>query len=200
MHWLVCQKLNKRGSLTLAHTDPPSPISPDSIVVHACNCLGSWVVGLPAALMELYPGAYKVYQAYCAANNNHNNKPNELLPGRASSLIGSVLVIPPTAVDLAAVTAAPVFIVCLFASHGYGRRTRNNPGLDGTAMVKEASDTCLRQLPGILQGLKGRDGGAMVVYSNKMLSGRFEVNWDWVEEQILEVLRGWQREWNILYG
>jgi len=72
---------------------------PNSILVHACNTVGTWGAGIALAFREKYPGHFRRYKAYC---NNHN----------PDDLIGTCLLIPGEQHDIA----------CLFTSRGYGRR------------------------------------------------------------------------------
>ncbi|KAH8602188.1 hypothetical protein B0O99DRAFT_605865 [Bisporella sp. PMI_857] len=100
--------------------DPPAPPSGDSlfvtekvgaifeapqntVIIHACNCVGSWSAGIAAAFKQRYPRAFIYHKRHC---DNHT----------PSDLIGTALLIPPME------TKGPRhFVGCLFTSKRYGR-------------------------------------------------------------------------------
>ncbi|KAL2157812.1 hypothetical protein VTH06DRAFT_5081 [Thermothelomyces fergusii] len=102
---------------------------PNSVLIHACNALGSWGGGIALAFRSRYPDAFKVYRAHCARST-------------PSQLVGTALLIrPPVAGAAAGVTGgsrvAAHYVGCLFTSRGYGK-TRDPPesilGATGPAM------------------------------------------------------------------
>ncbi|KAI7155134.1 hypothetical protein KC349_g7173 [Hortaea werneckii] len=54
---------------------------PDTLLIHACNCEGSWGAGIAKAFKTHYPSAYQTYHAHCTSHT-----PEEL--------IGTALLIP----------------------------------------------------------------------------------------------------------
>jgi O-acetyl-ADP-ribose deacetylase (regulator of RNase III) len=78
---------------------------PNTILIHACNTLGSWGAGIALAFQSKYPDAFKVYKAHCAAHTN-------------DELIGTCLVIRGKPV---AESGKGHDIACLFTSRAYGR-------------------------------------------------------------------------------
>jgi len=70
----------------------------NSILVHACNTVGSWGTGIALAFKEKYPTQFELYKAHC---NEHGQ-----------ALIGTCLLISGDKHDIA----------CLFTSRGYGKR------------------------------------------------------------------------------
>ena len=108
---------------------------PNTLIIHACNCDGSWGAGIAAAFKSLYPKAYAQYANHC----------DEYSP----ELIDSAQLIPPVDAFEAAASVpeetpddalqfniraedqqakpAKHFIGCLFTSRHYGRR-RDSPG------------------------------------------------------------------------
>jgi ADP-ribose 1''-phosphate phosphatase len=68
-----------------------------SILVHACNTVGSWGAGIALAFRSKYPKAFQQYAAHCKDNDD---------------LIGSCFLIPGEMHDIA----------CLFTSRAYGKR------------------------------------------------------------------------------
>ena len=72
--------------------------APDhSILVHACNTLGSWGSGIALAFRQNYPAQFAQYKTHCEAHGE--------------ALIGTCLLIPGDKHDIA----------CLFTSRAYGR-------------------------------------------------------------------------------
>ncbi|KAI5198465.1 hypothetical protein E4T39_06802 [Aureobasidium subglaciale] len=55
---------------------------PKALLLHACNCLGSWNKGIAYTFQKLYPDHYSRYYAHC-----RDNDPKDL--------IGTCLIIPP---------------------------------------------------------------------------------------------------------
>jgi ADP-ribose 1''-phosphate phosphatase len=78
--------------------------APDgSVIIHACNCLGSWAAGIAAAFKQRYPKAFAEYVQHCKVNTPH-------------SLWGTALLIPPIE------TKGPRhYVGCVFTSRRYGR-------------------------------------------------------------------------------
>jgi ADP-ribose 1''-phosphate phosphatase len=76
---------------------------PNSILIHACNTLGSWGAGIALAFRSKYPEAFEVYSAHCKAHTN-------------DQLIGTCLII------RSGQREGGHDIACLFPSRAYGRR------------------------------------------------------------------------------
>ncbi|KAK4453714.1 hypothetical protein QBC34DRAFT_394832 [Podospora aff. communis PSN243] len=74
-----------------------------SILIHACNAVGSWGGGIALAFRERYPDAYRIYNAHCKRS----------LPQR---LVGTALLIAPRDG-----TRREHYVGCLFTSKRYGR-------------------------------------------------------------------------------
>ena len=73
--------------------------APDnSILVHACNTLGSWGSGIALTFRQNYPAQFAQYKAHCVTHGQ--------------ALVGTCLLIPGDKHDIA----------CLFTSRAYGRR------------------------------------------------------------------------------
>lgn len=123
---------------------------PDFLLVHACNCVGSWNAGVALAFQKKYPQAYSVYQAHCAART-----PN--------SLLSTCLIIPPQ-------SGAQYnhWIGCLFTSRKYGR------GKDSKEDILESTDSALQDMLEQLEELKKKPKG---VWMCKINSGSFKIPW-----------------------
>ena len=73
-------------------------VAPDhSILVHACNTLGSWGSGIALTFREKYPAQFAQYQAHCKTHGQ--------------ALVGTCLLILGDKHDIA----------CLFTSRAYGK-------------------------------------------------------------------------------
>jgi ADP-ribose 1''-phosphate phosphatase len=79
---------------------------PNTILIHACNTIGSWGAGIALAFQSKYPDAFQVYKAHCIAHSN-------------DELIGTCLVIRGKSV---AEGGKGHDIGCLFTSRAYGKR------------------------------------------------------------------------------
>lgn len=78
---------------------------PGSILLHACNTLGSWGAGIAAAFKERYPQQFSQYHAHCKAHGE--------------SLLGTCMLIKGQEHDIA----------CLFTSKAYGKRVDKPPSI-----------------------------------------------------------------------
>ena len=98
-------------------TSPPR----NSIILHACNCLGSWGGGIALAFKQKFPTAYETYRKHCL---DHSEDPR--------SLIGTCLIIR---------GASDKYDVgCLFTSVGYGRN------VDSPPMILDATRKAVKDL------------------------------------------------------
>ena len=77
--------------------------APRSMLLHACNCKGSWGAGIAAAFRTRYPRAYESYKSHCARNN-------------PATLVGTAYLIAPVDDE-----NFQHFIGCLFTSVGFGK-------------------------------------------------------------------------------
>jgi len=93
---------------------------PNTLLIHACNCEGSWVAGIAKAFHDRYPHAYDAYAAHC---DEHSH-----------SLFGQAQLIPPRDDD----GDSKHFVGCLFTSRSKGRK-KDSPGriLGATRLAME---------------------------------------------------------------
>ncbi|EKG13008.1 Appr-1-p processing [Macrophomina phaseolina MS6] len=134
---------------------------PNTVLIHACNCIGDWGAGIAAAFKKLYPSAYKFHRDFCANSAD----------GKAQ--IATAQLIPPVDGQ-----ERRHYIGCLFTSVHYGRR-RDSPD----AILRNtgpAMEDLLRQLAEISKTMEVGE-----VRTCKINSGLFGVPW----EKTLEVLQ-----------
>ncbi|KAF2427780.1 ADP-ribose 1''-phosphate phosphatase [Tothia fuscella] len=133
---------------------------PNTLLIHACNCLGSWSAGIAAAFKKNYPAAFLVYEKHC----------RDSIP---EDLIGTALMIPPWEKD----DSKPKhYVGCLFTSKKYGK------GRDSPEEILRSTKPAMEQLIKLV----GEDGGVDGVRMCRINSGLFSVRW----EDSREVLRG----------
>jgi ADP-ribose 1''-phosphate phosphatase len=97
--------------------------APDgAVIIHACNCLGSWAAGIAAAFKQRYPKAFAKYVQHCKMNT-------------PDSLWGTALLIPPME------TKGPRhYVGCVFTSRRYGR------GKDSPAQILAKTGPAMEEL------------------------------------------------------
>ena len=97
------------SSLVKEHIGDLFAAPDDSVLIHACNTVGSWGAGIAAAFRQRYPKAYQIYNKHCTKDHNPRTNP---VP------TGTCLLIPPVETK----PGAPKhWIGCLFTSAKYGR-------------------------------------------------------------------------------
>jgi ADP-ribose 1''-phosphate phosphatase len=123
-----------------------------SVLIHACNSVGSWGGGIALAFKKKYPNAFKVYHEHCTASS-------------PDALIGTALLIPPCE------SSGPRhYVGCLFTSRAFGRRK------DSASRILQATKPAMEQLLEDISN-QGRDNIDNVVMC-KINSGLFGVPWD----------------------
>ena len=163
--------------------------TPNTLVIHACNCQGSWGGGIALAFKKNYPEAFKVYAKHC---RDHD----------AKSLLRTALLIPPAELNgagdvkgrvgaprISGRAAAPKkteakhFIGCLFTSNFYGKRK------DSPSKILDATAPAVMDLMEAVKDWNASHGDGEKVGEVRMCkinSGLFAVPW----EQTVDVLEG----------
>jgi ADP-ribose 1''-phosphate phosphatase len=129
----------------------------NTLLVHACNCVGSWNAGIALAFQKKYPAHYAIYQAHCKFRT-----PN--------SLLSTCLLIPPQPGS-----GPNHWIGCLFTSRKYGR------GKDSKDDILDSTDSALQDMLEQLEDLKKKPKG---VWMCKINSGSFKVPWSQTKKLI----------------
>ncbi|KAG9827531.1 hypothetical protein KCU98_g14901, partial [Aureobasidium melanogenum] len=122
---------------------------PNTLLLHACNCVGSWGAGIALAFKKHYPDHFAIYEAYCKSKT-----PN--------SILSTCLLIPPQA------TGPQHWIGCLFTSRKYGR------GKDSKDDIMDSTDSALQDM---LEQLGDMEDKPSQIWMCKINSGSFKVPW-----------------------
>ena len=122
----------------------------EAVLIHACNCIGSWGAGIAAAFKMRYPEAFIEYRQHCRSNEVEN-------------LNGSALLIPPLEED-----GPKHFIGCLFTSRRPGK------GRDSPEEILENTETAMVDLMQQI-ALKPEISEIRMCHIN---SGLFNVPWE----------------------
>ncbi|KAF2719075.1 hypothetical protein K431DRAFT_287100 [Polychaeton citri CBS 116435] len=154
-------------TLTLVRGDlfhDPHPPPRGALLLHACNCTGTWGAGIAKAFRIQYPAAYRAYRSHCLDNAP---EPGSALlippPSPASSSGGS------TGGGGGGEADRGHYIGCLFTSRGKGKTK------DSAAAILEATGRAM----GELVGRVGEVGeGVTEVRMPRINAGLFEVPWE----------------------
>nr|OQO26400.1 hypothetical protein B0A51_05586 [Rachicladosporium sp. CCFEE 5018] len=129
---------------------------PNSILLHACNCRGSWGAGVAAIFKKKYPAAYKVHLAHCKAT-------------KAEDLLGTAQLISPQDSDVKA--GESHWIACVFTSVDVGKKKGSRESiLDATG---EAMQGLLKQIGEVEDGVTIGS-----IRMPKINQGLFDVPWE----------------------
>nr|OQO27851.1 hypothetical protein B0A51_04820 [Rachicladosporium sp. CCFEE 5018] len=129
---------------------------PNSILLHACNCRGSWGAGVAASFKKKYPAGYEVHVAHCKAT-------------KAESLLGTAQLIPPQASD--AKSGESHWIACLFTSVDVGKKKGSRES------ILEATGEAMQ---GLLKQIGEVEDGVTIgsIRMPKINQGLFDVPWE----------------------
>ncbi|KAH6851232.1 hypothetical protein B0I37DRAFT_131728 [Chaetomium sp. MPI-CAGE-AT-0009] len=127
----------------------------NTLLIHACNTIGSWGGGIALAFRKLYPAEFRVYRAHCARST----------PDR---LAGTALLIPPQGGG-----GDRHYIGCLFTSRRFGA-ARDSPD-----RILRATGPAMRHLMRLVAEEEARAGVRIAeVRMCRINSGLFAVPWD----------------------
>ena len=133
---------------TTTPTTPPTP----TLLIHACNTIGSWGGGIALAFRARYPAAFKLYRAHC-------------LQSTPDQLVGTALLIPP---QKEKGDGQQHYIGCLFTSRRYGR------AVDSPEQILRATGPAMRDL---MRGVVEEGVVFGEVRMCRINSGLFNVPW-----------------------
>lgn len=136
---------------------------PNAVIIHACNCLGSWGAGIAAAFKAHYPPAYVEHNSHCSSH-----KPTELF--------GTAQLIPPSPK-----TKRQHYVGCLFTSKRFGR-FKDSPR-DILAATRPAMIDLLTQI----KDIKEQGGTISEVRICQINAGLFNVPWEKTKEVLEEI-------------
>ncbi|KAK4101933.1 ADP-ribose 1''-phosphate phosphatase, partial [Parathielavia hyrcaniae] len=131
---------------------------PNTVLIHACNAVGSWGGGIALAFRNHSPSAFRAYRAHCARST----------PDR---LVGTALLIPPP--QSSPGEEGRHYIGCLFTSRAYGRAR------DPPERILRATGPAMRDLMRLVVEEEGRIGVGLVkgLRMCRINSGLFAVPW-----------------------
>ncbi|KAK4149780.1 hypothetical protein C8A00DRAFT_46672 [Chaetomidium leptoderma] len=155
---------------------------PNTLLIHACNCVGSWGGGIALAFRNLYPEEFKIYRAHCARST-------------PAQLRGTALLIPPQSSSSSSSqergrgSGSGHYIGCLFTSRGYGA-SRDAPG-----RILGATAPAMRELMRLVvkheeEEETGGVGGIGEVRMCRINSGLFAVPWERSKRAVEEMELG----------
>lgn len=128
----------------------------NTLLLHACNCVGSWGAGIAAAFKKHYPEHFAIYKAHCESKT-----PNALL--------STCLLIPPQP------SGPQHWIGCLFTSKKYGR------GKDSKDDIMDSTDSAMQDM---LEQLADMEDRPKDIWMCKINSGSFKVPWSQTKKLI----------------
>lgn len=130
-----------------------------SVLLHACNCYGSWGGGIAAVFRRKYPDAYDFYHRHCVAQTDKKK------------LLGTALLIPTRS------GAGDYLVGCLFTSLGGGATN-----CDDVAEILAATKASLSDLKRQLDAMPADQRPPLA--GCKFNSGIFNVPWEQTEQVI----------------
>ncbi|KAM7182693.1 hypothetical protein V8F33_014098 [Rhypophila sp. PSN 637] len=174
---------------------------PNTVLIHACNAIGSWGGGIALAFRKSYPEAFKIYNAHCKRYSSDPRK-----------LVGTALLIPPPPLPsrTAAASSGPVtggkgkgkfaasmsalanearkqhWIGCLFTSKAYGK------GRDSPRDILRATSPAMGHLMRLISKERtnsktsGGDGPGEIRMC-QINSGLFDVPWKDTKRVVAEM-------------
>ena len=158
--------------------------APGSMLIHACNCRGSWGAGVAAAFRKKYPRAYQIYSDACRRKS-----------ADPSTLVGSALIIAPQ--QAGSGREQTDWIGCLFTRLNYGKPKKGTEQKDKEDILvatKKAWGSLLRQVKQIDDGVAGVgiSGEIGELCMPRINAGLFGVPWKETESALQErrVLEG----------
>lgn len=135
---------------------------PNTVLIHACNCIGSWGGGIALIFKKKCPNAFKTYNKHCSKNS-------------PSSLNGTALLIPPSE----APDKPQHWIGCVFTSKKYGRVK------DSPTEILKATELAMVDL--MRQIKEVGDEKIQAVWMCRINSGMFGVKWDRSKRVLLDL-------------
>jgi ADP-ribose 1''-phosphate phosphatase len=159
----------------------------NAVLIHACNCFGKWGTGVATALGKAYPKLVQTCQEYI------RDHPVE-------EILGTCVIM--WAEDM---KLTRKWVVCLFTSEGYGKRTKDHPGRSSVADITKYTTTALQDLRHQLEYYRDLTPSPAEskldikeLWACKFNSGFFGVDWAVFEQVLQEVFFGWNGEMKIV--
>nr|POE51833.1 adp-ribose 1''-phosphate phosphatase [Quercus suber] len=139
---------------------------PLAVLIHACNCEGSWGAGIALAFRKRYPAAFTQYTDHCASHKY--------------TLLGKAFLIPP---DPLAVETKRHFVGCLFTSKSKGKK------VDPPVKILASTGAAMRDLMSQMRDWNDGHSDAKVaeVRMCKINSGLFRVPWEQTKSELEKI-------------
>lgn len=142
-----------------------------AILLHACNCKGSWGAGVAAGFRQKFPSTYEVHKQYC-----------QQFESKSEVLLGQCQLIKSSNTDPGTKDIGECFVGCLFTSDNFG--TKKLPPDDILRYTEIALNNLVRQLKGLDVE---HESGRPIISLPKINAGLFGVPWHQTEK-ILETI------------
>lgn len=142
---------------------------PHSIILHACNCKGSWGAGIAREIARLYPNHYAEYREFCKNVD-------------AIEALGGCLFINESVDNK---TDRSHYIGCLFTNVDYGSKHPTKEQIDS---IINATNQSFQSL--LSQIDEGRKNGMRIgeIHMPKINAGYFGVPWELTERCINKII------------
>lgn len=146
-----------------------------NILVHACNCKGSWGAGVAAKFATEYPQCYKIHRQYC-----------QQFKQNSSQLLGTSQIIESNETEPGHKQLGQSLVVCLFTSDFFGHKKLSSQE------IVHYTKLSLQDLLDKLHNYSGWDkldrvDGQVVLNMPKINSGLFGVPWEQTEDILKRV-------------
>lgn len=179
-----------------------------SFIVQSCNTLGNCSSGFAKLFKNEYHNAYQRYVEQVNKLEKEEGTPYPK-PGKG---LGKAIIIPPQAHD-SGPNKLPVFHVCLLVSRGFGAPGKDGrPGKDSKASIRSNTRKALKHFKSRLtdklesnvwneiQELMnwGPQGQNIDIYSPRINSGGFHIDWDETRGVIEDIFAEWRGRWYLL--
>lgn len=143
---------------------------PNTLLVHACNCEGSWGAGIAKAFKDNYPSAYEEYADHC--DEYHHE------------LLGQAQLISP--VDYKKNNeVSKHFVGCLYTSRGKGRTKDSAKSILGAS--RPAMEDLLKKAKDWNEKAASDDDQIKEIRMCKINSGLFAVPWEKTKASLEEI-------------
>lgn len=137
----------------------------NTVLIHSCNCRGSWSAGIALQFKARYPGAYRSYLSHCNSAD-------------LDSLVGTALLIPQ-------IQKSNHYIGCLLTSREYGQHKDSQAEI--LMATESAMKMLLQQIRDQILNSKNSTSRINEVWMCKINSGMFGVPWNQTKKVLEDI-------------